>query len=406
MLGERIVLEPAKGSRIRIQLVLPDDWNGRFVGIGSGGYAGTLNERPLAEYASKGYAAATTDLGTAPDPRIAGFGNPEVIRDFGHRATHLMTLEAKSRIRQKYGRDPKTSYFIGASTGGQQAFSLAQRHPDDYDGILAGVPAHSRTALHAYFLWNYQHLYRPDGTALFTKEQEASYHAAALEHFSQRETFPRAAGRFISDPRWREGDKEAVLERAVRRDSSLTREHLEALRAVQDGPVHARTGKRIFNGIPPCGKFKPASGNLFLFDWAFGPGTDAFGLDFGEDYDRYAALFAPDLDADNPDLSAFKAHGGKLIAYSGTADSCVPYAATLAYFRQVARLQGTEEAMRDFCLYYLLPGREHMGGPGVQELYRAFDALRLWREKGKRPALLGVSCTGGYKIPVDPFALF
>ena len=400
---ETVELGAAPGSRARATVALPDDWNGRLVGVGSGGYAGSLNEAEVRRYAARGFAAVTTDLGTAPDPKIAGWDNAEVVADFGHRATHLATVVARERVLRKFGRPPRASYFVGISTGGQQAFSLAQRHPEDYDGIIAGVPAHSRTALHAYFLWNWQHTRRKDGTPLFTKEQEAAYRAATLAHFAGRERFPRARGRFISDPRWDVADRMAVVERARRLDPSLTDAHAEALRALQDGPVHASTGKRLFDGIPPNAAFEPACSNLYLFNWAFGPDIDYWEIDFAGDIDRYFAMFSAELDADGIDLDAFRARGGKMVVYSGTQDGSVPYHATLDWYRRVTDRIGSVEETQTFCRYYLLPGRNHIGGPGVQELVRPLEALRLWCEKGKAPSFEGVSCTENYKIPVAPY---
>lgn len=399
-------LKPAERSRIRVEVALPEPaaWNGRLVGCGNGGGAGGLPSQNICNFAKGGYAAVTTDMGTAPNPLLAGIGNPEVWKDFGHRATHLMTVVAKELVRAQYGRDPDYAYFIGGSTGGQQALSLAQRHPEDYDGILAAVPAHCRTPLHAYFLWNYQCVHRADGTRLFTKEQEASYRKTALEYISRRETFPHGRDRFIADPRWTEEDRAAILALAAERDPSLTPEHIEALRRLQNGPVHARTGKRIFEPIPPATAFDPAIGNLYLFHWVFGKDANLLTLDFDKDYDRYYAALSPDLDAEDENLDAFRARGGKLLMYSGTADSCVPYTATLAYYQRVADRIGSLDETQDFFLFYLLPGREHGGGPGVQFIEDDFGLLRAWREKGVRPQATGRAMVPPtFTIPLKPY---
>ncbi len=399
-------LTPAERSRIRVEVVLPepDAWNGRLVGCGNGGGAGRLPFAAICDHARHGYAAVTTDMGTAPNPYLAGIDNPEVWKDFGHRATHLMTVVAKELVEAHYGRGPEFSYFIGGSTGGQQALSLAQRHPEDYDGILAAVPAHCRTPLHAYFLWNYQLVRRPDGTRRFTKEQENSYRAVALEYMSSRESFPHGRGRFVADPRWTAEDRAAVLRLAAERDPTLTPEHIEALRRLQEGPVHARTGKRIFEGLPPATAFDPAIGNLYLFTWVFGKDVDLFALDFDKDIDRYFALLSADLDAEDEDLDAFRRRGGKLLMYSGTADSCVPYTATLDYYRRVVARIGSMEETQDFFLYYLLPGREHGGGLGVQFIQDDFGLLRRWREKGVRPQTIGRAMVPPtFTVPLYPY---
>jgi len=131
-------LSPAEGSNINVEVWLPDPakWNGRLMGLGNGGAAGRIKAVALVGPLRGGYVAATTDMGTAPNAS-SGIGNPEVWKDFGFRATHLMTVLAKQLVKAYYGEAPDYSYFFGGSTGGQQALQEAQRYPEDYDGIVA-----------------------------------------------------------------------------------------------------------------------------------------------------------------------------------------------------------------------------------------------------------------------------
>ena len=106
----KLVLNPAKGSNINVEVWLPDadKWNARFLGLGNGGAAGKINPGGLASASAAGYAAATTDMGTAPNPD-SGIGNPEVWKDFGFRATHLMTVVGKQIVQAHYGKEPELS---------------------------------------------------------------------------------------------------------------------------------------------------------------------------------------------------------------------------------------------------------------------------------------------------------
>ena len=174
---------PGEKSFIRIELWLPSNWNSIFLGLGNGGMAGNIYYRELVKYVKQGYAAANTDLGT-PKGREYGINNPDVWKDFGWRATHLMTVLGKTVLREYYGKKEDYSYFVGRSTGGQQAFSLMQRFPDDYNGIIAGVPANNRVYLHTYFLWNYVHLHPKNGTALFFDQQITAKANCAVDFFS------------------------------------------------------------------------------------------------------------------------------------------------------------------------------------------------------------------------------
>ncbi|WP_175517593.1 tannase/feruloyl esterase family alpha/beta hydrolase [Planctomicrobium piriforme] len=380
----KLVLHPAQGSNINVEIWLPDPekWNSRFLGVGNGGAAGNINPVNLAGPVAGGYAAATTDMGTAPNSD-SGVGNREVWKDFGFRATHLMTVAAKRVVADFYGKGPEYSYFNGGSTGGQQGLQEAQRYPDDYDGIVAAVPAHCRTPLHAYFLWNDQILRK----CPFTKSQYSNVIAAGNEYMAARE-IPAVAGKFVSDPRCDAKDIEAVVALALQKDPTLTKEHAEALRKLFDGPKHAVTGERIFNGIPFGSSLDAAHGHLYLFRWVFGTDKKLDEIDFGADIDTYTAALAPYLNAENADLSAFEKRGGKLIMTLGTADSVVPYHASLDYYDRVVEHFGSQDKVESFMSFYLVPGMSHGPGPGINQLPNLLEAVRNWREKGTVPGVL------------------
>ena len=380
----KLVLNPAKGSNINVEIWLPDaeKWNHRFLGLGNGGAAGHINPGSLAGPLSAGYAVATTDMGTAPNPD-SGIGNPEVWKDFGFRSTHLMTAAAKQALKAYYGKAPDYSYFNGGSTGGQQALQEAQRYPDDYDGIFANIPAHCRTPLHAYFLWNDQILNK----CHFTEPQQNNIIAAGNEYMAARET-PATAGKFVSDPRCDSKDIEAVIGLAMQKDPTLTKEHAEALRKLFDGPKHAVTGERIFCGIPFGASFNIAHGHLYLFKWVFGANKNLNEINFGEDIDTYTAALGPYLNAENPDLSRFEKRGGRMVMATGSADSCVPFHATLDYYERVAEACGSIEKARSFFRLYIIPGMSHGPGPGINSLPGMLELVIAWREKGVAPDMI------------------
>jgi feruloyl esterase len=147
-----IVATPAAGSRIGIELWLPDplEWNGRFWGLGNGGFGGSIAYARLAQGTAAGYAVVSTDGGNATPGNTAwARGESERVADLGHRAAHLAAVHGKRLTEAFFGRPPRFAYFSGFSTGGSQALMLAQRYPDDYDGILAGGAEPDWT--HLYF---------------------------------------------------------------------------------------------------------------------------------------------------------------------------------------------------------------------------------------------------------------
>ncbi len=394
----KLVLNPSPRSNINVELWLPEPaaWNGKFIGLGNGGAAGWINPVGFTWHVRRGYAVATTDMGTAPDSD-SGIGNPEVWKDFGFRATHLMTVASKQLVKAFYGRSPDFCYFLGGSTGGQQALQEAQRYPEDYDGISAMVPAHCRTPLHAYFLWNFQILQQ----CPFSEMQENAVIAAANAYMAGRE-ISETAGKIVSDPRCTAKDIEAVIDLALQNDSTLTPEHAEALRKLFDGPKNSTTGERIFNGIPFGSTFNNATGHLYLFRWVFGPDKDLLSLNFDHDIDTYTKALGPYLNAENPDLRAFADRGGKLIMASGTADPIVPYHATLDYYERVIELFGSVDTVKNFFRYYLIPGKDHgSGGPGINQLPDMLELISAWREKGQVPEVIRGRRVVDGKVEID-----
>ncbi|MEP6593601.1 MAG: tannase/feruloyl esterase family alpha/beta hydrolase, partial [Acidobacteriota bacterium] len=122
-----VTATPTADSDIKVEVWLPEGWNGKLLGTDNGGFAGAINYAGLASAIGKGYAAVSTDTGHSGDQMDFGTGHPEKIVDWAHRAVHEMTTIAKAVVEKARGRAPRHSYFTGCSTGGQQALSEAQR---------------------------------------------------------------------------------------------------------------------------------------------------------------------------------------------------------------------------------------------------------------------------------------
>src|SRR4029077_12045693 len=116
------VIRPSSDSNIQFEVWLPaTEWNGKFQGIGNGGYAGVISSAGLADAVAHGYATASTDTGHQAGGTDAGWalGHKEKVIDFGHRAIHETAVTAKAVIRAFYGEAPKRSYFSSCSNGGR-----------------------------------------------------------------------------------------------------------------------------------------------------------------------------------------------------------------------------------------------------------------------------------------------
>lgn len=140
-----------KIDSVNVGIGLPDTWNGRFQGVGGGGWLAGLTPTALVPAVASGYAAGATDAGhyTATVLSSAanwaltspGHVNTVLLEDFASVALSDMTLLGKQVTESYYGKEIFKSYWNGCSTGGRQGHMLAQRYPTLYDGIHAGSPA-------------------------------------------------------------------------------------------------------------------------------------------------------------------------------------------------------------------------------------------------------------------------
>ena len=122
---------------IRFAVALPAAWNRRAIQLGGGGMNGTVPRVAGADL-RQGYATYGSDSGHANDPQWAV--NDEAIRNLGYAQMKKTHDTALVLIERAYGARPAFNYYVGGSQGGREGLTVAQRYPDDYDGVLATVP--------------------------------------------------------------------------------------------------------------------------------------------------------------------------------------------------------------------------------------------------------------------------
>src|SRR5437879_12932747 len=129
------VIRPISDSDIRFEVWLPaSDWNGKFLSVGNGGFAGSVNYNALANNLRRGYATAATDTGHEGDAEDASwaFKHPEKVIDYGYRGLHATAENAKALIRAFYSSPARHSYFDSCSDGVRAAMIEAQCFPEGF----------------------------------------------------------------------------------------------------------------------------------------------------------------------------------------------------------------------------------------------------------------------------------
>src|SRR5215212_2610226 len=284
----RGIIRPTRDSEIRFALWLPPAaaWNGKYRQEGNGGWAGSINTAALAEPLRRGYAVAATDDGHEGGGGANwAIGHPEKLIDFGYRAVHETSVQARGIIRALYGRDPERSYFVGCSDGGREALMEAQRFPEDFNGILAGAPASNWSHLFTAFVWNERALLATPDSAI----PPAKLPMVQKAVMTACDRLDGVADGLIENPRACTFDPAVIACKTEDAPDCLTRPQAEALKKIYDGPVNPRTGERIFVGRPLGTEAIPGSWGTWIT-----PANAAGAIQFGFGNSYYGAAVFED----------------------------------------------------------------------------------------------------------------
>lgn len=414
-------LRPSADSDIRFEIWMPaEKWNGKFEGVGNGGFAGVISFGTMAAALRAGYATASTDTGHRAGGTDASWalGHPEKVVDFGYRAIHETAVTAKAAITAFYGGAPKRSYFSSCSNGGRQALMEAQRFPADYDGIIAGAPANYWSRLMANAMYITQAL-TAEGAWISPAKLDAIERAA----IAACDAKDGVADGVIDSPGQCGFKPASMLCRDADSDSCLTAPQVAALEKVLGG-IRGTKGQ-IFPGYVVGGITGPGGWSAWITGAAAGK---SLMYAFGSNY--YANMvygdkawdfhtFLPDRDtqkgdaaarsmnATDPDLSRFAARGGKLILYHGWSDAAITPLSTIEYYTKIRRPES-------FVRLFMVPGMQHCGGgPGPNDfgagpgatgdaLHDIDTALERWVEQGVAPGQL-IAKKGNTTRPLCPY---
>ncbi|SAK94070.1 tannase and feruloyl esterase [Caballeronia fortuita] len=414
---------------IRFEVNLPSRWNGRALQMGGGGYNGTIvsgtepmsfapDSTPLA----RGYATFGSDSGHVGNAGRADFaGNDEAIVNFGFGHLKKTRDVALALIQMGYGRTPEKTYFAGGSTGGREGFTVIERFPNDYDGVIANAPAINFSGVRLMGVKVGQASYAKPGGFVGLAQQRRVFETVVHECdrldgaadgiVSNVEACRKLEPQIIASLRCANGQRPSL------RDSCLSDAQIDTLQTLRDGvtlpyplayDVDTYPGYNVFQGVDFSGTLGlgdsptllnpptfAANGYLFAQgdayirhfvtrDLAFSALT--FDLDNPGRFRQRLTTLAYTVGAMNPDFSAFIARGGKLIAMHGLADEVISPNQTIAFYRGLIDRYG-KDVVDSFMRLYMVPGFQHGNGvfiPAWDEL----GALDDWVSNGAAPETL------------------
>ena len=438
-------LVPAQGDRpefchvrglimpeIRFEVSLPTAWNGRFYMFGNGGFAGESFTQPSRLYkrdngVKHGFAVAATNTGhdAVREPGASFAQTPQKLVDFAYRSVHMTSTTAKTIMRAYYQQPPNKSYFEGCSEGGRQGMILAQRFPDDFDGLALGSGVID-------FVGNYV-----DGRKRAIALEKVSLDNVKLVAdtlYGQCDAKDGLTDGLIDDPRACGFNPVRDVPRCEagqpNSKTCLTLEQAEAFQTVYS-PLEVN-GTEWYPGLPPAAEvFVPtASGELRSgWDpWQIG-GADPLKSNkriWGESFFKYIATpgsevdyqsFDPSRDlskleplaelmnALDPDLTRFKARGGKILQSWGFAEPALNPLMGLKYYESVKKTMGPSTT--DFYRMFMIPGGFHCGGgAGITDV-DTLTPLVNWVERGVAPErIVGQRKVGGSVVRTRPLCVY
>lgn len=389
---------------------MPTDWNQRTVFTGGGGFDGVIADPGffLTSFSpglpNRGYATIATNHGhnaaTAPGATFAL--DAEMLNEYAYLAVPRVLAPAKAILRQRYGDAFLSTKMVyeGCSGGGRQALIQAQRFPELFDGIISRAPANAYTPQFLWYQKVFKQLAKP-GAALSTAKVKTIANAV----YAKCDDLDGLKDRIIGRPDACQFDPVELACSGSETDACLTPAQVESARTFY-APTNIANGRYTWPGFLPGGE------DSFPFpsqDWggksskdlmegyvkymvAQNPAIDPLQLDPAQYTSRLDQLVSL-IDAVAPDLSRFKARGGKLILWTGLTDWLITANNATAYYQSVVQKSGGQSAADEFVEYYTAPGVNHCAtGTGADKVDLAgpmFD----WLEKGIKPSASTITAT-------------
>ena len=407
------------GWPINFRVLLPSDWSQHAMQVGGGGMNGFITVRegrnPML---NKGFALYGSDAGhqagsmgfpggqqnkplaSGPTPGDEWALNDEAIRNLGYmqmKKTHDAAMVIMERV---YGKLPQYNYYVGSSQGGREGLTVAQRYPQDYNGIISNVPIVNFSSLMLA-----PELIRIQENFLKNWVTPAKVNAIRAEFLRQCDTLDGLADGIINNymaaraifnvnDKVGPTDPWAALRAPNNIDpdpndksesAKLTNEQIKTMEFVYS-PYKFSTP--LANGVKAFGMWLPTTepdgfGMITGTRYKGQEGADenakvhnslgtlgvtgflmqnlkANPLDYveGGQWNKRREQISEWLDSDNPDLSTFYKYGGKIIITIGAMDNIASPGAQLDYYQSLLDKMG-RETIDKFARLYVVPQTGH-----------------------------------------------
>jgi feruloyl esterase len=413
-------LSPSSDSDIRIEVWMPlTNWNNMYQAVGNGGWAGQIHYADMAAALRRGYSTSGTDTGhRGADPQHPGafaLGHPEKVIDYGSRSAHEMAVRSKAIINAYYGKNAQYSYWVGCSMGGRQGLREAQSYPSDFDGIISGAAGDSRTHLAGLCVYVGKWIFE-DQTHAIPASKLPMIHQAVL---NACDALDGVKDGLLEDPQKCKFDFKVLQCKGEDLPTCLTATQVQTAQILTSPAINSKTGEILYPGYslgselgwetPGPGHVEPDSGVVDQFRYIVfkNPNWDWRTFDLERDVALADKIDNGTINAINPDLTAFKRHGGKLLIYHGWADPGVPPLSSVNYYSSVLEKMGAGPQTDSWVRLFMVPGMGHCRGGEGPDQFDMLGAMEKWVEEGKAPERIIAShvtnCVVDFTRPLCPF---
>jgi feruloyl esterase len=409
-------------NQVNFELSLPAESNGRFLFIGNGGFGGGFGFPEVfpdfedrTSLTEAGFAIAFTDTGHQGNFLDGSWALNDQAKqdDYLFRGVHVAAVAGKAITNRFYGRRSR-AYFAGCSDGGREGLIETEQYPADFDGVIAGDPALGPVI--PAFNWNQEHL-TANSESYIPPDKLALVDAAVM---SSCDAADGVVDGLIQDPRKCKFDPESLLCSETNSSDCLNGAQVAGIKAVYAGATTV-DGQRVYPGFSESdpaqddswgtwitglvapdapGTAEPWSDPglapwQFLFQdqvlkfFVFGdPGYNSlsFNINSGDLVKTHMVMNRGGAEGADPDLSAFRNRGGKLIMYHGWSDAAFSPEETLQYYKAVIQQQGGLGPTGEFARLFMAPGMQHCigSGPGPN-VFDPLTPLIDWVESNVEP---------------------
>ncbi len=396
----------------RLQLPERSAWKGRYYFIGLGGSAGyvpTDSQIPAGNPVAKGFAVAGTDTGhRAPGLDWSFLSDPAKAADHIHRGAHVVAVSTQAMTKAYYGVDKIWRYHSGCSGGGRMGQEIITKHPEDFDGVLAGWPGGRWPAGHPAY---------PSKGAAFeiqvaemTREPGSWLSPAKLKFAEEKVTAAcdmadGAKDEMIWDHRLCKFNFNTLKCKAGDAPDCLTQPEITSIENILRKtalPISNMSMWMFLGRVPPPWDPSPEPWNAAKTSSALVIQT-TWARTYLNQPDRdivknpltYAELEKMnEVEAKigygqppNVDLRPLQKTGHKAIYWAGVSDPCCSNLALENYIIDQGKALGGADNLAKFVGFYQIPGAGHCGGGTGPNDHadRMLDALIAWVEEGKAP---------------------